>query len=173
MQCVLLRAGLQRLPEQTRLREENVQYIRESLDAMGGPLRAAKRDPRVTRQAYYTMTLRFDPAQAQGVTRDQYLAALQAEKASFGGTYAPVYRNPLLNLYDRTSPIPFRDASRTQNYATLRLPETERAVAETAVLLSHTHLLGSREYIDQLLAAVAKVNAGLDAVRAHAAAKKA
>ncbi|OGV73162.1 MAG: hypothetical protein A3K19_15015 [Lentisphaerae bacterium RIFOXYB12_FULL_65_16] len=173
MQCVLLRAGLQRLPEQTRLREENVRYISDSLQAMGGPLRAARRDPRVTRQAYYTLTLHFDPAQAQGVTRDSYMAALQAEKAPFGGTYAPVYRNPLLNLYDRTSPVPFRDASRVQDYATLRLPETERAVTETGVLLSHTHLLGSREYIDQLLAAVAKVNAGLDAVRANAVAKKA
>ena len=168
MQCVLLRAGLQRLPEQTQLREENVRYISESLQAMGGPLRAARRDPRVTRQAYYTMTLHFDPAQAQGVTRAQYMAALQAERASFGGTYAPVYRNPLLNLYDRTSPVPYRDAARVQDYASLRLPETERAVADTGVLLSHTHLLGSRDYIDQLLGAVAKVNAGLDVVRAKA-----
>jgi dTDP-4-amino-4,6-dideoxygalactose transaminase len=173
MQCVLLRAGLQRLPEQTQVRENTVQTIREALAALGGPLRAARRDPRVTRQAYYAMTLYFDPALARGVTRDQYLAALQAERAPFGGTYAPVYRNPLLNLYDRTSPVPFRDAARQQNYATLRLPGTERAVAETAVLLSHTHLLGGREYIDQILGAVEKVNARLDTVRARAAANKA
>jgi L-glutamine:2-deoxy-scyllo-inosose/3-amino-2,3-dideoxy-scyllo-inosose aminotransferase len=167
MQCVLLRAGLERLPEQTARREASAAYLSTSLGAMGGPLRAARRDPRVTRQAYYAMTLHFDPQAAAGVTRGQYVAALRAEGAPFGDTYAPVYRNPLLNLYDRTSPIPFRAPNRVQDYARLQLPETERAVTETAVLLSHTHLLGNREYLDQVLAAVAKVNSHLDRVRAH------
>ncbi len=167
MQCVLLRAGLERLPEQTIRREQSAAYLSAGLASLGGPLRAARRDPRVTRQAFYAMTLHFDPEAAAGVTRAQYVAALQAEGAPFGGTYAPVYRNPLLNLYDRTSPVPFRDATRLQDYAALRLPETERAVSDTGVLLSHTHLLGCVDYLDQLLGAVAKVNGQLDRIRSH------
>ena len=167
MQCVLLRGGLERLPGQTVRREENVARITAALAEFGGPLRAVRRDPRVTRQAYYGMTLVFDPARAEGVTRDHYIAALRAEGCAAGVPYAPVYRNPLLNLYDSTSPVPFRNPELTQDYANLRLPATEMAVAETAVVISQTHLLGSDEYIGQMVSAVEKVNANLDKVRAH------
>lgn len=165
MQAVLLRGGLRRLTEQTRVREENAALIREGLTSLGGPLRAARRDPRITRQAYYAMTLVYEPAKADGLPRDGYLQALGAEGCRMGGTYPPVYRSPLLNLYDKTSPIPYRDPAAVQDYANLSLPNTEKAVTETAVTLSHGHLLGTRTYIDQLLEAVAKINDNLAEVK--------
>lgn len=167
MQCVFLRGGLERLPTQNARREETVARIRAGLDAIGGPLQAARRDPRITTQAYYGMTLCFDPQAAEGITKGQYLAALAAEGCAFGSPYSPVYRNSLLNLYHNTSPIPFRDPAVVQDYANLRLPATEKAVGETGVILAQTHLLGSNEYIDQVLEAVAKVNTGLDGVQKH------
>jgi L-glutamine:2-deoxy-scyllo-inosose/3-amino-2,3-dideoxy-scyllo-inosose aminotransferase len=167
MQACLLRGGLTRLSEQTAKREENARYLADKLSGMGGPMRIARRDPRVTRQAYYCLTLHVDPEQLDGLTRDQYLKALQAEWIPVGGTYEPVYRNGLLNLYDRTSPIPFRDRNTVQNYAELRLPNTERAVAETGVTLSHVQLLGDREYMDQILDGISKVNDHLDDVKRH------
>ncbi len=158
MQAVLLRGGLRRLARQTAIREANAQYLAGRLQKIGGPLRAARRDPRITRQAYYAMTLVFDPAQAGGVTREEYNQALWAERCFLGGTYAPVYANPLLNLYDSTSPVPFRDQKQIQTYRTLKLPNVEKAVNETALVLMHYHLLGSRGYMDQILLAVRKVN---------------
>ncbi len=167
MQAVLLRGGLRRLEDETRRREENVARIAGELARMGGPLRAAPRDARVTRQAYYSMTCHFDPEKADGVTRDGYAAALRAENACFNTPYAPVYRNRLLNLYDRTSPVPYRDPSTVQDYRTLRLPNTERACFETALLLEQRRLLGDRVYTDQFLRAIAKVNDALAVVRRH------
>jgi dTDP-4-amino-4,6-dideoxygalactose transaminase len=167
MQAVLLRGGLRRLPDQLRIREESVAYLREGFERLGGPLRLARRDPRVTRQAYYALSLHFDSAQAEGLTREQYLAALNAEGFPAGPTYPPVYRHPILNLYDSTSPVPFRDPATIQNYAELRLPVTERVVAEEGVVMMHQHLLGSRAYLDQLLTAVDKVNSRLAEVKAH------
>ncbi len=167
MQCVLLRGGLTRLAEQTAIREENAALFGAGLDELGGPLRAAKRDPRVTRQAYYAMTLHFDPSQAEGLSREQYTAALAAEGCNIGGTYAAVYSNPLLNLYDRTSPIPYRDPAAVQNYAELRLPVTERVVNETGATLSHYNLLAGREYIQQLLQAIEKVDDNLACVKQY------
>jgi len=169
MQCVLLRGGLLRLAEQTAMREANVQRLAEGLAELNGPIRAARRDPRVTRQAYYAMTMVFDPQKAEGVHRDQYLQALAAEGFGAGATYEPVYRNPLLNLYDRTSPIPYREDV-PQDYANLRLPACEKARDETAVVMSHRNLLAEREYIDQLLESVGKVNGRLDEVKRHFAA---
>jgi dTDP-4-amino-4,6-dideoxygalactose transaminase len=170
MQCVLLRGGLTRLEAQTLRRERNALAFAAGLESLGGPLRAAKRDPRVTRQAYYGMTLHFDPAQAEGVTRGQYVAALAAEGLGIGETYEPVYRHPLLNLYHRTSPVPYRDPAVIQNYRDLRLPVCEQAKNETALIMMHNYLLSTPEYITQLLDAVARVNANLAAVRAHFAA---
>ncbi len=165
MQCVLLRGGLSRLAAQNRRREDFVGALSQALDKMGGPLRAARRDPRITRQAYYAMTLVYDPDKAGGLGRSDYCAALQAEGCRFGGIYAPVYSNMLLNLYDSTSPIPYRDPKRLQKFRSLKLPNVERACRETAVTLSHTHLLGSRAYMGQILAAVRKVNDNLAKVK--------
>lgn len=172
MQAVLLRGGLSRLPAQTHIREENAQILSAGLAEIGGPLRAARRDPRVTRQAYYAMTLHFDKSQAQGLTRDQYLAALAAEGFACNTTYPPVYRHRIMNLYDYTSPVPFRNPEKIQNYADLRLPVTERVVAEEGVVLMHRFLLGDAAYMNQLLAAVRKVNENLDQVKAHFAEAK-
>lgn len=157
MQAVLLRGGLSRLPSQTARRERNAQKIREGLRKIGGPLRAARRDARITRQAYYAMTLYYDPCLAGGVHRNAFLSAAAAEGCALGVPYHPVYRNPLLNLYDATSPIPYRDPDTVQDYRRLSLPETERSVSETALLLGHQHLLGDSAYIRQLLSAIRKV----------------
>ncbi|MEN6403041.1 MAG: DegT/DnrJ/EryC1/StrS family aminotransferase [Armatimonadia bacterium] len=168
MQCVLLRGGLTRLTEQTLKRDENAQWFAGELARIGGPLRAARRDERVTRQAYYAMTLHFDAAQAQGVTRSQYVQALAAEGLGLGEVYDPVYRNPLLNLYDSTSPIPYRE-NVPQDYANLRLPVCEQVKTETGLVMMHQHLLGEAEYMKQLLAAVEKVNANLTNIVTNAA----
>jgi len=167
LQAVLLRGGVSRLEAQTAQREASVALLRKGLEDLGGPLRLARRDPRVTRQAYYGATLHFEAEQAKGVTRAQYVAALAAEGLGLAEFYEPVYRHPLLNLYDRTSPVPYRDAGTVQDYANLRLPVCERAKDETALVLMHTHLLAEADYIGQLLDAVEKVNEGLEAVRGH------
>jgi L-glutamine:2-deoxy-scyllo-inosose/3-amino-2,3-dideoxy-scyllo-inosose aminotransferase len=165
MQAALLRGGLRRLPEQTRRREQGARYLAAGLAKIGGPLSAAPRDPRVTRQAYYTMTMKFDPALAGGVTKKEYIEALKAERCQLLTTYAPVYSCPLLNLYDSTSPVPYRDQRRIQDYRKLKLPNVERAVKATELLLMHYHLLGSHAYLDQLLGAIAKVNDHLGEVK--------
>ncbi len=166
MQCVLLRGGLTRLKEQTELRDENAQFIAAELKNAGGPLQAARRDPRVTRQAYYMQTFCFDPEVA-GINKNQYAEAVKAEGLDLVGTYDPVYRNGLLNLYDSTSPIPYRDPAVVQDYASLRLPNVERACSETALLLSHRHLRSDRAYVRQILDAILKVNDNLPALKKH------
>ena len=167
MQAVLLRGGLRRLRDHLPQRDEAAAYLAAELEKMGGPLRAAKRDPRVVRQSYYAMTLHFEASKAGGLTKNQYAEAMWKEGFPLGGTYWPVYKSPLLNLYDWTSPIPYRDPKAVQNYAELNLPVTERVCSEEGVTISHIHLLGSREYLEQLMAAIRKVNDRLDQVKAY------
>ncbi len=166
MQAVLLRGGLKRLEGETLRREKRAVQLREGLEAIGGPLRVARRDPRITRQAYYGLTLVYDSSCAGGVSKQAFAYALTAEGCPVGNPYWPVYRSPLLNLYDRTSPIPYRDPEAVQDYRNLRLPHTERAFNDTALVLGHVHLLGSESYIRQLLDAVRKVSDHLSEVQA-------
>lgn len=173
MQCVLLRGGLTRIEEQTRIREENAARLSAGLERIGGPLRVAKRDPRITRQAYYAVTMHFDPAQAEEVSRERYIAALAAEGVSVGKPYDPVYRHPLMNLQHSTSPVPYRDPERIQDYASLRLLNVERTCGETGLVMMHRMLLSEPEYIDQLVEGIAKVNDNLATVREHFAAEEA
>lgn len=165
MQAVLLRGGMTRIAEQTRKRDEAAQYLAGQLARIGGPLRSARRDPRVTRQAYYAMTLVYDPQLAGGLPKAAYQWALGREGVGLNSTYWPVYAAPLLNLYDRTSPVPYRDQKKIQNYRTLKLPNVEKAVNETALLLSHPHLLGEQAYLDELIGGIRKVNDQLAVVR--------
>lgn len=165
MQAALLLGGLERLPAQTEARELAAARLARGLAEMGGPLRAARRDPRVTRQAYYGLTLHYDAAAAGDLPRAVYRSALAAEGFPLNDPYWPVHRSPLLSLYDRTSPVPFREPGRLQDYASLCLPNTEAACAGRNLVLGQTHLLGNSEYIDALLAAVSKVNSSLAALR--------
>ncbi|NLF17714.1 MAG: DegT/DnrJ/EryC1/StrS family aminotransferase [Lentisphaerae bacterium] len=165
MQAALLRGGLRRLAEQTARREASAQALAAGLAALGGPLQAVPRDERVTTQAYYAMTLHFDPDLAGGLTREQYLRAVQAEGLSLGVPYTAVYRHPLLNLDDRTSPLPYRQRAGRQDYASLALPGVEAATTRTGVILMHQALLGSQAYLEQILQAVRKVNDHLEPLR--------
>lgn len=167
MQAVLLRGGLSRLQQQNELREKNAARIAEGLASINGPLRAAKRDSRVTQQAYYAMTLHFESEKAEGLERSQFLSAVSAEGFGMGSPYPPVYRSELLNLYDNTSPVPFRDKNKIQDYSKLNLPVTERVVNDEGVLISHQHLLADEKYIEKLLEAVEKVTRNIDSIKDH------
>lgn len=161
MQAVLLRGGLRRLPEELNRREDSAAFLTRELARIGGPLRVAKADPRVTRQCYYGLTLHFDPDKAAGVSRECYHKALAAEGLGLSMPYPPVYAHPLLNLYHQTSPVPYRDPACIQDYKKLKLPITERWCRETGLMLFHSHLLGDDAYLGQLVSAVGKVNDNL------------
>ncbi len=133
----------------------------------------ARRDERVTRQAYYAVTMHFDPEQAEGLSRAQYVQALGAEGVTVGLPYDPVYRHPLLGLDHPTSPLRWRDPAQMQDYANLRLPNVERICGETGVVMMHRLLLAEPAFIDQLIEGVASVNASLAAIRDHFAAQEA
>jgi hypothetical protein len=107
------------------------------------------------------LILCYDRVKAQGLSKFGFCAALDSEGLVLENTYAPVYRNPLLNLYDQTSPLLFRDQKEFQDYKNLRLPNTEKAFEETALLINHASLLGSKKYVDQLLMAIEKVSGNL------------
>jgi dTDP-4-amino-4,6-dideoxygalactose transaminase len=155
-QAAVLSAQLQRLPEQSRVRQENVRYFREQLRSICG-LALADDDPRVSNRAYYLLTLRYQPEAFGGIDRDLFLGALQAEGIPAQPTYPyPLYRNPLFRK-ESLPPCRCGKWSSPQDYESLFLPESER-VCKDGIWLEHSLFLGTHREIDDIIAAIGKIH---------------
>lgn len=148
-QAALLRVQLTRLPEQARRRWENGRYLNQELARIPG-IRPMRIDDRVTMHAFHLYMFRFDGAQFGRMTRGEFISALSAEGVPCSAGYVPLYRNP---VFHNASNFPGREV----DYARTRCPVAERICADEAVWLTQNLLLGSREDMDDIAEAVAKI----------------
>jgi dTDP-4-amino-4,6-dideoxygalactose transaminase len=159
-QAAILSAQLKRLPEQTRVRQENVRYFREQVRSLRG-LTLPEDDPRVSNHPHYLLTLRYEPEAFGGVDRDLFLRALQAEGIPAQPTYPyPLYRNPLFRKRS-LPPCGCGKWSAPQDYESLSLPESER-VCKDGIWLEHLMFLGTRQEVDDIVAAFEKIQQRAD-----------
>ena len=146
-EAAVLLAQIERLPEQLDARQHSAAYLNRKLGEVPGiaPLR---NDPRCETHGYYLYQFRYDPAKFQGVWRDLFVKALEAEGVPCHIGYPwPLSANPL-----------FANEPRIRD---LYFPVAERICAET-VVIPHQVLLGGRDDLHDVVAAVAKIqkNAG-------------
>lgn len=156
-EAAVLLAQLDRLPAAARVRDANARYLRARLCAEVPGLTPAAIDPRVTRHAHHLFPLTYDPAAFGGHPRDEFAAALQAEgitPASAG--YVPLTQTPAIRR---------AFAARFGPGGAAALPACPVAarVAATAVWLPQTVLLGTRADMDDIVAAMGKVQRVLSA----------
>jgi dTDP-4-amino-4,6-dideoxygalactose transaminase len=162
-QAAVLCEQLKKLPAQTRTRSANVDYFRSHLSSIGGFAMAAP-DERVGNHPHYLVTLRYDPAQFQGLRRSTVVQALQAEGIPIQLVYPhPLYRN---HVFSSQQPPPCRCATwrAPQQYENLHLPETER-ICQEGVWLEHNLFLGTRKDVDDILNAIEKVRSRTSSLR--------
>jgi dTDP-4-amino-4,6-dideoxygalactose transaminase len=152
-QASLLRSQMARLPEQTARRWQNAQYLNAELAKVRG-IRPMALDPRVTMHAYHLYVFRFDGAQFGGMSRAEFLRALSAEGIPCSAGYVPLYGNSLFRNPDN---FPGRQV----DYSRVHCPVAERVCADEAIWLTQNLLLGTREDMDDIVEAVAKVRAGV------------
>jgi len=151
-QAALLLAQARRLEEQSDRRTRNALYLAERLAEIPG-ITPLSRDPRITRHAYHLFIFRYRPEAFGGLPRAEFLAALRAEGVPCSPGYDPLYRSPAFKIDTRTHPFP---AGR--DYGRLHLPVVEQGCAE-AVWLTQAMLLAEREDMDDIVAAVRKIQA--------------
>ena len=156
-QAAVLSEQLARLEAQTRTRQANVARLRERLASIEG-LRLDADDPRVTSQPNYLLTLRYAPSAFNGLDREVFLRALQAEGIPAKASYPyPLYRNPLFHRKN-LPPCACGTWKGTQDYESLYLPECER-VCRDGVWLEQNLLLGTSKDIDDIVEACVKIQA--------------
>ena len=164
-QAAVLRAQLERLPEQNARREKNLARFEAGLGAIPG-LRPLRRDPRVTARAAYQFVLRCDLRAFADVPRDHLVLALRAEGVPCSGQfYTPLAEDPLFAPDPLTNP-----ATRAGvRYEPSAFPVARRAAFDESLWLPHELFLGGDAEVDDLLAALAKVQAGAAELRARPA----
>lgn len=146
----ILLAQLERLPEHMPIREANARYLTAGLAEVDG-IAPRPDDPRVTSDARHLFIMRYDAAAFGGRSRDEFVAALQAEgitPATAG--YVPLTRSPAVR---RTLETLFGP----EGVAALpTCPVAERAARE-AVWLTQQTLLGDERDMDSIVDAILKI----------------
>lgn len=159
-QGAILRQQLARLAKQNARRMANAAYLSAGLAGIPG-IRPLAHRSFADRHSYHLYLFRFDAA-AFGLDRATFLRALAAEGIPcLGGYTHPLYRNPMFlnhDFYPRGCPFTCGHYPVEVDYREFvaRCPVAEQACRE-AVWLEHRLLLGDREDMDDIVAAVAKI----------------
>jgi dTDP-4-amino-4,6-dideoxygalactose transaminase len=155
-QAAILLAQLERLDEQTELRERNTKRLEEGLKRIDG-ISLLPRDERITRQASYHYVFKFHSEDFSGVHRDAFVAALDAEGVpSDGRFYEAVYKSSLFEFAAEKYPA---WASQRREF---NCPVAERAGYEESVWLPHQLFLGDEKDVDDILTAIEKIKANVN-----------
>lgn len=167
-QAAILRVQLKRLDGEVAQREKMATYLSEKLNRLQG-IRPLVQDQRTTRHGYHIYMFRYDE-KVTGLVRDKFLKALAAEGVQgFSGYTFPLYMNPMfLNKQFINGSFPFGTQYHEDvDYLSFKAkcPVSERACASEAVWLPQNWFLGTREDMDDIAEAVAKVLKNKDELR--------
>jgi len=158
-QAGLLLAQMTRLEEQSKVREENARYLTQQLREIPGILPARMHEG-CTRNAWHLYMFRYQAERFAGLPRERFLKALSAEGVPCSGGYTPLNQQPFVQAtlrsraYQRLYPKEVLDAWEERN----RCPANDR-LCEEAVWLTQTMLLGPRRDMDEIAAAIRKIQA--------------
>ncbi len=150
-QGAILLAQLERADELARRRHENALQLDETLRSIPGidPLRV---DPRVTRHAWHLFVFRYKREVFGGLSRQDFIAALQAEGVPCTPGYVPLNESPALQDGLRKLQAFHKDISPPP-----ACPVARRLSQEEAVWLPQNLLLGGEKEINDIVEAIAKI----------------
>ena len=157
IQAAILRAKLPKAEEQKWTRIRNADYLRTRLAEIEG-IGEVSHEPE---QAYFSFMLKYDSSAFDGVPKHVFVQALAAEGIdklfSSPSNQEPAYRSPYFNPHGR-------------DYSQVVCPVAERAYRHEAVGISGAEvLLGDRADMDQIVAAIVKIQENADELAGRAA----
>jgi perosamine synthetase len=165
-QAAILLAQMTRLEDQAKRREENAAYLDRELREIGG-VTPAKQYAGCTRNAYHLYMLRYDKQAFAGMPRARFLKAMAAEGIPCSSGYKPLNQEPFLKrTFESKAYRRIYSAKELADWhARNRCPANDR-LCEEAVWFTQTMLLGSREDMQDIVAAIRRVKANAPALAA-------
>jgi dTDP-4-amino-4,6-dideoxygalactose transaminase len=165
-QAAILEAQLERLTQQAKIRQANIEDFESNLRNTRG-LGILRPEPRITRTAPYSYVLKYFAEQSNDIPRAAFVAALQLEGIPCDGLfYEPVYRSSLFPVnpaeypalsWGRQAPLDLRNM--------YRCPASERAAYYEAIWFPHYLFLGDRKDINSIADAIFKVLGNIEELR--------
>jgi len=160
-------AQLQRLDAQTTIREENAKYLKSKIENIPGIVPYKLYDC-ATRVSFHLFSFRYKSEHFKGLSRNAFLQALRAEGVPCSGGYTPLNKQEFL-----------KEAFTSKNYKRMyhkdmldynkymeqnQCPENDLLCTE-AVWFTQNILLGSREDMDSIANAIAKIQSNAESVK--------
>jgi len=137
------------------LRDENKQKLDDVLGEIDG-IELVGSYEQTTRSAHHLYIVKYRKEAFNGVHRNVFFKAMQAEGVYTYAGYSPLYREKLFVTDPNEYPW-----LKDNDYASLCLPVTERICDEESVWLQQRHLLGNDEDIQDIVDAFIKVTNAL------------
>lgn len=153
-QAALGAVALERFPEQVKKRSEMADYLEECLSEVPG-VRLLKRDPRHTVRSFYQFGFAIDPDIFK-VTHEEVCTALEAEGIPCDTGYPPMNRYDLFQPMLSKLAVPNAFPERF-NFSSIHMPEAERAGERESIWLEERVFRAGAKGIDDLIAALLKV----------------
>jgi dTDP-4-amino-4,6-dideoxygalactose transaminase len=153
LQTALLSKQLERLEEQTQKRNQNGLYLNSLLNEIDG-ISPLTRGHGETLHTYHIYIFKYDKSQFNNLSKRDFADMLAAEGVpSFMGYPEPLYRQPLFQEKNfMCYAIP-----EEVDYTGVSCPETEKACYEDAVWIMQNTMLGTKEDMDLIAAAIRKI----------------
>ena len=158
-QAVILLQQFDKLVQETEIRRANADYLNAHLGQIPGITTVGL--PKNSRAVWHLFPFRYDAAQFNGLSRDGFARAMAAEGVPCAGVYHEQYYDGLLD-----EAIASRGLKRLWGADRLRAYRDSfqelrgnKQVCETTVAFTQNMLLGDRRSIDDIIEAVAKVQA--------------
>ncbi len=153
LQAALLSKQLSRLEEQTQKRDGNGIYLSALLEQIDG-ISPLKRGDGVTLHTNHIYIFKYDKSKFNNLSKRDFAEMLAAEGVpSFMGYPEPLYKQPLFQEKNFLCyAIP-----EYVDYTNVSCPETEKACYQDAVWIMQNTMLGTREDMDLIAAAIIKI----------------
>lgn len=161
LQAALLNVGIERFPEQAREREAMVAYMDEALSEIDG-IRVLRRDERHTSRAVYCYIFAINPEKFGGAAHDVLSAAMYMEGIPAWEGYEAMHHYDLFQPRLSKLPAPSAFPERFE-FEKMNLPAAERACQQQAVWLGESIFRAGRKGVDDVVAAIQKIQARLSA----------
>jgi dTDP-4-amino-4,6-dideoxygalactose transaminase len=160
-QGAILLAQLERLPEHIAKRSDNAAYLTSRLAEVRG-IKPARVDDRVTRHAWHLYMMSYNPDAFGGKSCRAFIAALNAEGIPCSSGYGPLNHAPSIRraLAEQEGKIEAWDMSTVDLPGLPACPVAEDLCTRT-VWFKQSMLLGDREDMDDIVAAVVKIQTAL------------
>jgi dTDP-4-amino-4,6-dideoxygalactose transaminase len=156
-QGAVLSQQLRRMPEQTKIRNQNAARLDEMLAKVEG-ITPQHQDQRVTVNGHYAYIFHYDKAAFSGISMDKFIQAFNAEGFPTQASYPPLHDLAIFKSGEYRKRLSPKVAQAEHAFMRSGFPNTLRGAWET-VWLPQPVLLGSKEDMDLVVEAIIKIKA--------------